>query len=55
MVQRKSLATPSHNFMDVLNLFELEQLAKESLSQTAYDFYRSGAWDEVTLSISVKT
>jgi isopentenyl diphosphate isomerase/L-lactate dehydrogenase-like FMN-dependent dehydrogenase len=35
--------------MDALNLFELEQLAKENLPQTAYDYYRSGAWDEVTL------
>jgi 4-hydroxymandelate oxidase len=41
--------TPSHKFMDALNFFELEQLAKENLPQTAYDFYRSGAWDEVTL------
>ncbi len=35
--------------MDALNLFELEQVAKENLPQTAYDYYRSGAWDEITL------
>lgn len=32
-----------------LNIFELEQLAKEKLPAIAYDYYRSGAWDEVTL------
>src|SRR5229473_2350400 len=35
--------------MDALNLFELEQVAKEILPQAAYDYYRSGAWDEITL------
>src|SRR5258708_3893251 len=35
--------------MDALNLFELEQVAKENLPQMAYDYYRSGAWDEITL------
>jgi len=34
---------------DVLNLFELEKLAKEKLPQTAYDYYASGAWDEITI------
>jgi len=34
---------------DVLNLFDLERLAKEVLPQTAYDYFASGAWDEVTL------
>ncbi len=32
-----------------LNLFEIEQLAKEKLPQMAYDYFSSGAWDEVTL------
>ena len=32
-----------------LNLLELEQLAREKLPQTAYDYFASGAWDEVTL------
>jgi 4-hydroxymandelate oxidase len=32
-----------------LNLFELEQLAKARLPQQAFDYYSSGAWDEVTL------
>ena len=35
--------------IDALNLFELEKLAKEQLPQTAYDYYASGAWDEITL------
>jgi 4-hydroxymandelate oxidase len=34
---------------DALNIFELEKLAKENLPQTAYDYYSSGAWDEITL------
>jgi len=34
---------------DVLNLFELEKLAKEKLPQTVYDYYASGAWDEITI------
>src|SRR5438105_12289593 len=34
---------------DMLNLVELEQLAKEKLPPTAYDYFASGAWDEVTL------
>src|SRR5438132_13580597 len=33
----------------VCNLEELEQAAKEKLPQTAYDYFASGAWDEVTL------
>lgn len=32
-----------------LNIFDLEQIAKERLPVIAYDYYRSGAWDEVTL------
>ena len=32
-----------------LNLFDLEQLAREKLPQTACDYFASGAWDEVTL------
>src|SRR4051794_26932215 len=32
-----------------LNLRDLEQLAREKLPQTAYDYFASGAWDEVTL------
>jgi 4-hydroxymandelate oxidase len=34
---------------DVLNIFDLERLAKERLPVLAYDYYRSGAWDETTL------
>ncbi|MBM3176828.1 MAG: alpha-hydroxy-acid oxidizing protein [Bacteroidetes bacterium] len=34
---------------EALNIFELEQVAKEKLPTIAYDYYRSGAWDEVTL------
>jgi 4-hydroxymandelate oxidase len=32
-----------------INLFEYEELAKQNLSRMAYDYYSSGAWDEVTL------
>ena len=39
--------------MDALNLFELEALAKEKLSKTTYDYYASGAHDEVTLRENV--
>ncbi len=35
--------------MSVLNLFDLEQVAKEKLPQMAYDYFASGAWDEATL------
>ncbi|WP_066380632.1 MULTISPECIES: alpha-hydroxy acid oxidase [unclassified Anabaena] len=32
-----------------INLFEYEQLAKTHLSKMAFDYYSSGAWDEITL------
>jgi len=35
--------------IDALNLYELEKLAKEKLTQSAHGYYASGAWDEVTL------
>jgi 4-hydroxymandelate oxidase len=35
--------------MEPVNLFELEALAREKLSREAYDYYASGAQDEVTL------
>ena len=35
--------------MEPLNLFELEELAKEKLPRIAYDYFSSGAWDEITL------
>ena len=35
--------------LDVLNIFDLERIAKERLPVLAYDYYRSGAWDETTL------
>ena len=35
--------------IDALNLDELEKLAKEKLPRSAYGYYASGAWDEVTL------
>ena len=37
------------NSLSPINLFGYEQLAKEHLSQMAFDYYSSGAWDEVTL------
>ncbi|MBD2440482.1 alpha-hydroxy acid oxidase [Nostoc sp. FACHB-110] len=32
-----------------INLWEYEKLAKQHLSQMAFDYYSSGAWDEITL------
>ncbi|MHC5600050.1 MAG: alpha-hydroxy acid oxidase [Nostoc sp.] len=32
-----------------INLFEYEKLAKEHLPQMTFDYYSSGAWDEITL------
>lgn len=39
----KNLALPP------INLFEYEQQAKSNLSPMAFDYYSSGAWDEITL------
>ncbi|HZF11995.1 MAG TPA: alpha-hydroxy acid oxidase [Thermoanaerobaculia bacterium] len=35
--------------MDPINIFELETVAREKLTREAYDYYASGAHDEVTL------
>jgi 4-hydroxymandelate oxidase len=35
--------------MDFINLFEYEKLASEKLHKTAFDYYYSGAHDEITL------
>jgi hypothetical protein len=35
--------------VEAINLLELEMKARELLPQTAYDYYASGANDEVTL------
>jgi hypothetical protein len=32
-----------------INLFEYEAIAAQHLSTMAYDYYVSGAWDEITL------
>ncbi|BAZ17009.1 FMN-dependent alpha-hydroxy acid dehydrogenase [Calothrix sp. NIES-4071] len=40
--------TANHPLLPI-NLFEYEQRAKSHLSQMAFDYYSSGAWDEVTL------
>lgn len=32
-----------------INLFEYEKLARQHLSEMAWDYYASGAWDQVTL------
>jgi 4-hydroxymandelate oxidase len=39
--------------VDALNLFELEALAKERLPKNAFDYYVSGAHDEITLRENV--
>ncbi|MFM8006454.1 MAG: alpha-hydroxy-acid oxidizing protein, partial [Dolichospermum sp.] len=35
--------------LSAINLFAYEQLARDHLSQMAFDYYSSGAWDEITL------
>lgn len=35
--------------MDAVNVFDFEKLAREKLPQMAYDYYASGAHDEITL------
>lgn len=43
-------AVPNANsFNKPINLFEYERIAKNHLSSMAFDYYSSGAWDEVTL------
>jgi 4-hydroxymandelate oxidase len=44
-----SVVSNDNRFFLPINLFEYEQLAKEHLSSMAFDYYSSGAWDEVTL------
>jgi 4-hydroxymandelate oxidase len=34
---------------DLINLADFEQQAHDKLTQMAYDYYASGAWDEITL------
>jgi 4-hydroxymandelate oxidase len=38
-----------YRFNRPINLFEYERIAKNHLSSMAFDYYSSGAWDEVTL------
>ncbi|MEH2418659.1 alpha-hydroxy acid oxidase [Nostoc sp.] len=40
---------PNGDRFQPINLFEYEKLAKEHLSQMTFDYYSSGAWDEITL------
>jgi 4-hydroxymandelate oxidase len=35
--------------MEPVNLSDFESLAKEKLTQMAYDYYSSGACDEITM------
>jgi 4-hydroxymandelate oxidase len=35
--------------MEPINIFDLERIAREKLPKEAYDYYASGAHDEVTL------
>ena len=35
--------------MEIINLIELEELAKKKLSKNAFDYYSSGSDDEITL------
>ena len=34
---------------DLVNVFDYEAAARKKLPKTAYDYYRSGANDEITL------
>ena len=45
MAERQSLSEQ----IEAINLFELEMKARELLPQTPYDYYASGANDEITL------
>jgi 4-hydroxymandelate oxidase len=38
-----------NDYQKPINLFEYETLAKKKLPRMFFDYYRSGAWDEVTL------
>src|SRR5215203_4463273 len=40
---------PPRSPMEPINLFDLEAIAREKLPRDAYDYYASGAHDEVTL------
>ncbi|MBW4557559.1 MAG: alpha-hydroxy-acid oxidizing protein [Trichormus sp. ATA11-4-KO1] len=42
-------ALANDDYCQPINLFEYEQLAKKHLSQMAFDYYSSGAGDEITL------
>ena len=35
--------------MDLINVYDFEAAAKEAMSEMAYDYYASGANDEITL------
>ncbi|HNJ40620.1 MAG TPA: alpha-hydroxy-acid oxidizing protein, partial [Acidobacteriota bacterium] len=35
--------------MNLINVFDFEKLAQEKLFQMAFDYYASGAHDEITL------
>lgn len=39
---------------DITNLFELEKLAKDSMSKSGFDYYAGGATDEITLKENVE-
>ena len=40
--------------MQLINISDFEKLAKEKLSQMAYDYYSSGANDEITLRENIE-
>ncbi len=44
---------PGLRLEDVLSLRELEELAESNLDRMAWDYYRSGSWDESTLRRNV--
>jgi 4-hydroxymandelate oxidase len=47
--EKDSVIPQEYSFNRPINLFEYERIAKNHLSSIAFDYYSSGAWDEVTL------
>ena len=43
----------THDLNSILNTESFQALAKERLSQMAFDYYRSGAWGEWTLQANI--
>ena len=53
MACRVNLFSMTHDLNSILNTESFQALAKERLSQMAFDYYRSGAWGEWTLQANI--